>query len=124
MPTIRRYANRKFYYLESHRYVNLKDIAGLIRAGQEVRVLEHPGGRDITTEVLAQVIVQERPSGLDSFLTALIRFGRYPLEEAVRRILAGLGLPTRAQWQELEGEVTRLEALLRTLLDEDESRML
>ncbi len=121
MPTIRRYGNRKLYHLEGHCYVNLKDISGMIRAGQEVRVLEHPGDREITTEVLAQVIVQERPAGLASLLTVLIR---YPLEDAARHMLAILGLPTRAQWQQLEGEVARLETLLQALLDQGESRML
>ena len=115
MGTIRRYANRKFYHLEGHCYVNLEGIAGLIRAGEEIAVLDQPTGQDITTEVLAQVIAQERPAGLNAFLAALIRGGRAPLEEAGRLFLATLGLPTRAQWQQLEEEVARLEALLAEL---------
>ncbi len=115
MQTVRRYANRKFYHLEGHRYLNLAGIAALIRAGEEVVILEHPGGRDITPTVLAQVIAQEEPAGLSALLAALIRGGRYPLEEAGRLLLASLGLPTRAQWQRLEEQVRRLEGLLAQL---------
>lgn len=115
MQTVRRYANRKFYHLEGHCYLNLEGIAELVRAGEEVVVLEHPGGRDITPAVLAQVIAQEEPAGLNALLAALIRGGRYPLEEAGRLLLASLGLPTRAQWQRLEGQVRRLEELLARL---------
>jgi hypothetical protein len=115
LQTIRRYANRKLYHLEGHRYVNLEGIADLIRAGEEVAVSDQASGQEITTEVLAQVIAQERPAGLNAFLAALIRGGRYPLEEAGRLFLSTLGLPTRAQWLDLEAEVARLEALLARL---------
>jgi hypothetical protein len=37
------------------------------------------------------------------------------LEEAGRLLSATLGLPTRAQWQQLEGELDRLEALIEEL---------
>lgn len=120
MQTIRRYANRKFYHVEGHQYVNLEGIAALIRGGEEVTVYDQPSGQDITTEALAQVIAQERPTGLDSFLAALIRGGRYPLEEAGRLLFSSLGLPTRAHWLELEREVQRLEALLARLTGEGE----
>jgi hypothetical protein len=113
--TIRRYANRKLYHVEGHRYVKLEDIARLVRAGHEVVVLDHAGGEDITTEVLAQVISQERPAGLDALLTALIRGGKQPLEEAGRLFFTTLGLPTRAQWRQLEGKVNHLEALIEAL---------
>ncbi len=115
MPTIRRYANRKLYHVEDHRYIKLDDIARIIRAGAAVTVLDHASGQDITTEVLAQVIAQERPAGLDAFLTALIRGGQHPLEEAGKVLSAALGLPTGAQWRRLEGDVGRLEALVDAL---------
>ncbi len=115
MPTIHRYANRKFYHIEGHRYLNLEGIAALVRAGEEVVILDHPSGRDITPAVLAQVIAQQEPAGLSALLAALIRGGRRPLEEAGRHLLSTLGLPTRAEWESLEAQVDRLEGLLAQL---------
>jgi hypothetical protein len=124
MATIRRYANRKLYHVERHRYVNLSDITALVRAGEDVRVLEHPGARDITTEVLAQIIARERWPGLSSLLASLIRWGRQPLGGVGRALLGGLGLPDRGEWQQLEAQVAHLEALVQQLLDERTDRML
>lgn len=118
MQTIRRYANRKLYHVEGHRYVNLAAIAALIRGGEDVRVWEHPSGREITIEVMARIIGRERPAGLASFLTSLIRLGRQPLEGAGRTLLAGLGVPTRREWERLDAQVAHLEALVQRLLDE------
>ncbi|MGB9606823.1 MAG: polyhydroxyalkanoate synthesis regulator DNA-binding domain-containing protein, partial [Bryobacteraceae bacterium] len=33
MQTVRRYANRKFYHLQGHRYITLEGIATLVRSG-------------------------------------------------------------------------------------------
>ncbi len=124
MQTIRRYANRKLYHVEGHRYVKLDDVAALIRAGEEVRAVEYPAQEDITVEVLAQVVARERSAGLASSLVDLIRWGCLPLEEVRRYVGDSLGLPSREQWRQLEDEVVRLESLLDRFLDEGESQML
>ncbi len=124
MQTIRRYANRKLYHVEGHRYVKLDDVAALIRAGEQIRAVEYPAEEDITVEVLAQVVARERFAGLASSLEALIRWGRLPLEEAGRHIGDSLGLPSREQLLELEDQVDRLESLLDRFLDQEGSRVL
>jgi polyhydroxyalkanoate synthesis repressor PhaR len=124
VQTIRRYANRKLYHVEGHRYVSLREVADLLRAGEEVRVYEHPGGEDITSQVLARIIVQERPAGGEGLLVALIRLGKASAREAGRFLLSRLDLPTREQWKRLEEQVSRLEALLSGLFDETGSRVL
>jgi hypothetical protein len=124
VQTIRRYANRKLYHVEGHRYVKLDDVAALIRAGDQVHALEYPAEEDITVEVLAQVVARERSAGLASSLAALIRRGRLPLEEAGWHLGDGLGLPSREQWVQLERQVARLESLLDRFLDQGGSRVL
>lgn len=124
MQTVRRYANRKLYHVEGHRYVGLREIADLLRAGEEVRVYAYPGGEDITAQVLARIITQEKPAGWEGLLASLIRLGQASAEEAGRFFLARLGLPTRDQWKRLEAQVSRLEALLTRLLDERKNRVL
>ncbi len=79
MPLIKRYANRKLYDTDAKRYVTLDDLAGFIREGEEVRVVDHVTGDDLTSITLFQVIFEEQKKigGLlpQVFLTRLIRAG-------------------------------------------------
>lgn len=56
---VKRYANRKLYDTAASRYVKLDEIAELIRAGVEVKVLDHASGRDVTSAALAHIIFDE-----------------------------------------------------------------
>jgi len=79
MPVIKRYSNRKLYDTDSKRYVTLEDLAEFIRQGEDVRVLDHVSGEDLTSTTLLQVIFEEQKKigGLlpQVFLTRLIRAG-------------------------------------------------
>ncbi len=75
---IKRYANRKFYDSDLSRYVNLEDIAEMIKGGVEVKILENGTMRDLTFVTLGHVISGEakRRSRLSSrALRDLIRNG-------------------------------------------------
>src|SRR5512142_1698703 len=56
--TVKRYANRKLYDTERSCYVTLEDIAGMIKAGDEVRVVDNKSGEDLTTVTFAQIIFE------------------------------------------------------------------
>jgi len=56
--TIKRYANRKLYDTERSCYVTLDDIAVMIKAGEEVRVVDNKTGEDLTSVTLAQIILE------------------------------------------------------------------
>jgi polyhydroxyalkanoate synthesis repressor PhaR len=79
---IKRYDNRKLYDAGARRYVTIEDIARLITAGEDVLVQDRKSGEDITTVVLAQVIldgVKERTGSIPrQVLTRLIRLGAGP----------------------------------------------
>ena len=79
MPVIKRYANRKLYDTESKRYVTLEDLAEFIRRGEDVRVVDHVTGDDLTSLTLLQVVFEEEKKigGLlpQVFITRLIRAG-------------------------------------------------
>ncbi len=79
MPVIKRYANRKLYDTDAKRYVTLDDLAAFIRAGEDVRVVDHVTGEDLTSVTLMQVIFEEEKKigGLlpQVMLTRLIRAG-------------------------------------------------
>ena len=64
---IKKYANRRLYDTSHSRYINLEDIAALVRNGKEVQVVDAATGEDITRVTLTQIIVEDakgQPSGL------------------------------------------------------------
>jgi polyhydroxyalkanoate synthesis repressor PhaR len=64
---VRKYANRRLYDTTAGKYVNLEEIAALVRQGENVQVVDAKSGEDVTRVVLTQIIVEdakERPTGL------------------------------------------------------------
>lgn len=64
---IRKYPNRRLYDTASRRYVNLEDLAAMIRKGVDLQVVDAKTGEDLTRVVLTQIIVEdarEQPTGL------------------------------------------------------------
>ena len=64
---IKKYPNRRLYNTASRTYVNLNDLAALIRKGEEIRVVDAKTGEDLTRVVLTQIIVEDAkdaPTGL------------------------------------------------------------
>jgi len=64
---IKKYGNRRLYDTAHSRYVNLDDIAALIREGKDVKVVGAKTGQDLTRVTLTQVITEdakEKPTGL------------------------------------------------------------
>jgi polyhydroxyalkanoate synthesis repressor PhaR len=74
---IRKYENRRLYDTVNSRYVNLEEVARLVREGHEIHVVDARTGEDVTRLVLAQVILEEArtpESGLPlDFLREIIR---------------------------------------------------
>jgi polyhydroxyalkanoate synthesis repressor PhaR len=56
---IKKYLNRRLYDSSSSRYVNLDDIAALVRNGKDVQVVDATSGEDQTRVTLTQVIVED-----------------------------------------------------------------
>lgn len=55
---ITRYKNRKLYDTRARRYVTLQGLARLVADGHDVSVRDQGTGQDITTAVLAQVVLE------------------------------------------------------------------
>jgi polyhydroxyalkanoate synthesis repressor PhaR len=56
---IKKYGNRRLYDTSSSRYVNLEEIASMIRKGADVQVVDAKTGEDLTRLTLTQVIVED-----------------------------------------------------------------
>ncbi len=64
---IKKYGNRRLYDTTNSRYVNLDEIAALVRQGKDVQVIDAKSGRDLTRVTLTQIItedVKDKPTGL------------------------------------------------------------
>ena len=64
---IKKYGNRRLYDTAGSRYVNLDDIAALIRQGREVKVVDAKTNQDLTRVTLTQIITEDakdKPTGL------------------------------------------------------------
>src|SRR6266487_1471937 len=53
---IKRYTNRKLYDTVESRYVTLDEIAEMVKAGTEVKILDNRTKEDLTSVTLAQII--------------------------------------------------------------------
>lgn len=132
---IKRYENRKLYDPQARAYVTLGELARRVADGAELHVVDQKTGEDLTTLVLAQVVlegVKERTADVPrQVLTRLIRLAARPAaawvepaqEAAARardeaeRIAAGLIAQGRltldealAVRHEIAGSVQRLVA--------------
>ncbi|HJT86388.1 MAG TPA: polyhydroxyalkanoate synthesis regulator DNA-binding domain-containing protein [Bryobacteraceae bacterium] len=64
---IKKYPNRRLYDTSAGRYVNLDDLAALIRQGNEIQVSDARTGEDLTRLILTQIIAEDakgQPGGL------------------------------------------------------------
>jgi polyhydroxyalkanoate synthesis repressor PhaR len=57
---IKRYSNRKLYDTKDSRYVTLLQIAEMVRAGEEVQIIDNNTKEDLTEVTLAQIIYEEQ----------------------------------------------------------------
>ena len=60
---IKRYASRRLYNTETSDYVALEDIAGFIREGREVQIIDLKSGDDLTRQYLLQIIAEYESRG-------------------------------------------------------------
>lgn len=55
---IKKYGNRRLYSTSEKRYVTLPDIERLIKNGERLEVIEAQTGREITSEILMQILLE------------------------------------------------------------------
>jgi polyhydroxyalkanoate synthesis repressor PhaR len=91
---IKRYGNRKLYDTLDSRYITLEEIARLVRAGNDVKVVDNENGDDLTAITLAQIILEEekrRSSVLSlGLLRELVQHGEATLAELRSRVGRGV----------------------------------
>lgn len=63
---IKRYSNRKLYDTKDSRYVTLLQIAEMVRAGEDVQIIDNNTKDDLTEVTLAQIIFEEQKANQKS----------------------------------------------------------
>jgi polyhydroxyalkanoate synthesis repressor PhaR len=57
---IKRYANRKLYDTQRSAYVTLDEIAELVKAGEDIQIVDNRSGEDMTGVTLTQIIYEDQ----------------------------------------------------------------
>lgn len=121
MPVIKRYPNRKLYDTDAKKYITLDGIAELIRDGEEIQVIDHTTGEDLTTITLTQIIFEQEKKQGDflprSLLTGLVQSGGERLSTIRRALTLPLDLLRHVD-EEIERRVHLL--IRRGELEEEE----
>ena len=70
---IKKYENRRLYDTTHSRYVNLDEVAQMVRDGRDVQVLDAITGEDRTRAVLTQIVVEQAKDGHSAFPLDVLR---------------------------------------------------
>lgn len=92
MPRIiKKYANRRLYDSQISQYITLDDLKKLIVSGIAVQIVDANSKKDISREVLLQLVSEQESLGQpilnEAILTALIRFYDHPMQKLASRYL-------------------------------------
>ncbi|HEY2598594.1 MAG TPA: polyhydroxyalkanoate synthesis regulator DNA-binding domain-containing protein [Candidatus Dormibacteraeota bacterium] len=146
---IKKYANRKLYDTRTSRYVTLEGIAGLVRDGHEIKVVDRETGQDLTQVTLSQIVLSEEKRGpshtVDGGLLqergqALLDYVRKTLnvpsdlvnqmerrrgdleamvDEAIERALHRLRIPSHTDIDKINQRLERLSVQLKALASDE-----
>jgi polyhydroxyalkanoate synthesis repressor PhaR len=94
--TIKKYANRRLYDTETSKYITLEQLKDLIVSGESISVNDAKSGKDLTREVLLQLVAEQESAGRpilnEAILISLIRYYDHPLQKLASSYLeAALG---------------------------------
>jgi len=111
---IKRYTNRKLYDTVESRYVTLDEIADMIKAGGEVKIIDNRTKEDLTSVTLAQIIFEEEKKTSKMSLETLrdlIRHGG----EVAQRFVEGTQAELRGRVEAVRAAAEqRVHSILRS----------
>ena len=109
---IKRYGSRKLYDTEESRYVSLDELAGWIRSGQQIRVIDNKTSDDVTSQTLTQIISEEGRKGTallpNELLHELIRIGEQAVSTGVEQLQTRMDRLVQASIDRIGPEDTKM----------------
>ena len=117
---IKKYANRKLYDTRASRYVTLEEIAGLVRDGNHIEVVDRVSGNDLTQVILSQIVLSEEKRGparlvVDAGADAIHERGQALLDYVRKTLNVPGDLVTQMERRRSDLEGTIDEAIERAL---------
>ncbi|MGM0454026.1 MAG: polyhydroxyalkanoate synthesis regulator DNA-binding domain-containing protein [Thermodesulfobacteriota bacterium] len=117
MRLVKKYANRKLYDTQEKRYITMDELSGLIKAGEEIKIVDNKTGSDLTAQVVSQLLAREKTDKdravPTSVLMQMLRKGR--------GTLFGYGRKYISLWQgALLMSRDEIEKLINSLVREKE----
>jgi polyhydroxyalkanoate synthesis repressor PhaR len=140
---IKKYANRKLYDTRTSSYITLEGIAGLVRDGHEIKVVDRETGQDLTQVTLSQIVLSEEKRGPSHLIDgsalqergqALLDYVRKTLnvpsdlvnqmerrrgdlegviDEAIEQALRRLRIPSHTEIEKINKRLDKLSAQLK-----------
>jgi polyhydroxyalkanoate synthesis repressor PhaR len=149
---IKKYANRKLYDTRTSSYITLEGIAGLVRDGHEIKVVDRETGQDLTQVTLSQIVLSEEKRGPSHLIDgsalqergqALLDYVRKTLnvpsdlvnqmerrrgdlegviDEAIEQALRRLRIPSHTDLDKINKRLERLSAQVKALTPSEKPR--
>jgi len=109
---IKKYQNRKLYDTKNSCYITLEDIAKMVKAGEEVQVIDNKTKGDVTSIILTQILVDQEKNTKSilplTMLRDIIQKGEGSLFDFIQRyVLLGVN-SSQEKMVEAERYITRL----------------
>jgi polyhydroxyalkanoate synthesis repressor PhaR len=127
---IKRYASRRLYNTETSDYVTLEDIAGFIRDGRDVQIVDLKSGDDLTRQYLLQIVAEHESKGESvlpiNVLTDLVRSYTTQATSSVPQFLAAsfeMFREGQSKWMEGMGTMNPMAKGLEAMQAQQEAFM-
>jgi polyhydroxyalkanoate synthesis repressor PhaR len=89
--TIKKYANRRLYDTRTSKHITVDRIRQLVIDGEDVQIIDDSSGKDITSQLLLQIIAEQEQSDLPllgpDLLQGIIRCYGHPMQEMMGHYL-------------------------------------
>ena len=70
---IKKYGNRRLYDTANSQYINLDEVARMVRDGRDIQVVDAVTGEDLTRTVLTQIVVEQSKGEGSAFPLDVLR---------------------------------------------------
>jgi len=114
MPRIiKKYANRRLYDTHESHYITLEELKDLIVGGQSIQIIDAKTKKDISREVLLQLVAEQESAGTPilnvAILTSMIQFYGHPLQKLASQYL-------QLALEQLQNQRTQLSEQMQSVL--------
>lgn len=117
MKLIKRYTNRKLYDTERSCYVTLEEIAEMVRAGEDLQIIDNRSGEDLTSVTLAQIVLEEEKKTRRSFPLQTLQM----MIQSPSELIARLSRPVTEFREDAQRQMDRLRRRADVLSEENRS---